>query len=115
MRRTRRQGDLAGSDRADLHLATGSAERPDTLTQTVQPNSSNPLQTGRAIRFFVPEADPAERVVEGRERGHDAQAALQLGLEFGQRDVRRRLDQPAQVRFMRLQEWAAMAAIAFRG
>jgi hypothetical protein len=45
--------------------------------------------------FFMPQPEPAERVVEGREAGDDAEATPQLGLEFGQRDVRRRLDKLA--------------------
>jgi hypothetical protein len=62
----------------------------------------------------MPEADPAERVVDRRERAHEAEAALQLRLELGQRDVRRRLDQPAQVGFMRLEKRAAIPAVARR-
>jgi hypothetical protein len=33
--------------------------------------------------FFMPQADPAERVVDRREPGDDAQAALKLRLELG--------------------------------
>jgi hypothetical protein len=61
----------------------------------------------------VPQPEPAKRVVQGREPGGDPDAALQLGLEFGQRDVRRRLDQPAQVGFVRLEDGTAIAAVAF--
>jgi hypothetical protein len=60
----------------------------------------------------MPQPEPAERVVDRREAGDHAETALQLRLEFGQRDVRRRLDQPAQARSMRLEEWGAMPAIA---
>lgn len=61
----------------------------------------------------MPEADSAQRVVDGRERGHDAQAALQLGLDLRQRDVRCRLDQPLQVGFVPLEDRTAIAAVAF--
>ena len=40
------------------------------------------------------------------------EAALQLGLQLGQRDVRARLDQPLQVGFMRLEDRTAIAAVA---
>jgi hypothetical protein len=63
----------------------------------------------------MPEADPAERVVDGRERGDDAQATLERRLQFGKRDIRGRLDQRAQVGPMRLEARAAMAAGAARG
>jgi hypothetical protein len=36
----------------------------------------------------MPEADPAERVVDRREPGDEAKAALQLRLQLGERDVR---------------------------
>jgi hypothetical protein len=49
----------------------------------------------------MPEADPAERVVDRREPGPHPQAALKLRLQFGERDVWRRLDQPAQIALMR--------------
>ena len=41
----------------------------------------------------MPQADPAERVVDRREPGDDAEATLKLGLKLGERDVRGRLDQ----------------------
>jgi hypothetical protein len=63
----------------------------------------------------MPEADPAERVVERRERGDDAQAALERRLQLGKRDVRGRLDQPAQVAFMWFEATPDMAAGAARG
>jgi hypothetical protein len=52
-----------------------------------------PVLLGRPQRnFFMPEADPAERVVDRRQPRPHPQAPLQLG----QRDVRRRLDQPCE-------------------
>jgi hypothetical protein len=51
----------------------------------------------------MPEADPAQRIVDRREPDLHPQAALQLGLELGQREVGRRLDQPPQVGFVRLE------------
>jgi hypothetical protein len=48
----------------------------------------------------MPQADPAERVVDGREPGPQPAALLQFGLELGQRDLWRRLDQPPQVGFV---------------
>jgi hypothetical protein len=48
----------------------------------------------------MPQADPAQRVVDRREAGDHAAAALQLALEFGEREVWRRFDQPAQVGFV---------------
>lgn len=62
----------------------------------------------------MPEANPAERVVDRRATGDDAEAALQLRLELSERDVRARLDQSAQVALMRLQEPAPIAAKARR-
>jgi len=62
----------------------------------------------------MPQAHPTERVVDRREPGADAEPALQLRLEFGERDVRARFDQQAQVALMRLEERAAMAAKARR-
>jgi hypothetical protein len=38
--------------------------------------------------FIVPQPEPAERVVDRREPGGEAETALELGLEFGQRDTR---------------------------
>jgi hypothetical protein len=63
----------------------------------------------------MPEADPAERVVDGRECGDDAQATLERRLQLGKRDIRGRLDQRAQVGLMRFEARAAMAAGAARG
>jgi hypothetical protein len=62
----------------------------------------------------MPQADPAERVVDRREPGLHAAAPLQLGLEFGQRDVRCRRDQAAQIGLVRREERSPMAAIARR-
>jgi len=64
--------------------------------------------------FFMPEADPAERVMDRRQRGHDTKAAVQLGLELGQRDVRRRLDERREVGFIRFEERPAMPTITRR-
>jgi hypothetical protein len=52
----------------------------------------------------MPQPDPAERVVDRREPGDDAQAALQRRLQLGQRDVRARLDEAAQIALMRRQQ-----------
>jgi hypothetical protein len=62
----------------------------------------------------MPEAEPAERVVDRREPGDDAKAALQLRLQLGERDVRGRLDEPAQLGLVRLEQRAPMPAIAVR-
>jgi len=51
----------------------------------------------------MPQADPAECVGDRREPGPHPAAPLQLGLELGQRDVGRRLNQPAQVGVVRLE------------
>jgi hypothetical protein len=48
----------------------------------------------------MPQADPPERLVDGRETGLHPAVPLQLGLELGQREVGRRFDQPAQVGFV---------------
>ena len=48
----------------------------------------------------MPQAEPAERVVDRREPGPHPTAPLQLGLELGQREVGRRRDQLAQVGFV---------------
>ena len=45
----------------------------------------------------MPQADPAECVMDRRETGLHSTAPLQLGPELGQREVGHRLDQPAQV------------------
>ena len=62
----------------------------------------------------MPQADPAERVVDRREPRHDAAAALQLRLQFGERDVGGRVDQPSQVGLIRREHGAPMTAIARR-
>jgi hypothetical protein len=62
----------------------------------------------------MPQADPAERVVDHREPSDDAEAALQLGLQLGERDVRGRLDQPFEVGLLRGEQRASMAAVAGR-
>jgi hypothetical protein len=62
--------------------------------------------------FFVPEANPAERVVHRREPGDDAQVALQRRLQLRQREVGTRRDQSSEVGFMRRQQRSAMAAKA---
>jgi hypothetical protein len=63
----------------------------------------------------MPQPDPAERVVDGRKAGDDAEPPLQLRLELGQREVRRRLHQPAQIGLVRRQQRPAMPAVARRG
>jgi hypothetical protein len=60
----------------------------------------------------MPEAAPAERVVDGREPGAHPTAPLQLGLELGQCEVGRRLDQAAQVGCVRREHGPPVAAIA---
>ena len=50
--------------------------------------------------------------MDRREPGGEAQAALQLRLQLGQREVRAPRDQPPEVRFMRRQQRPAMAAKA---
>jgi hypothetical protein len=62
----------------------------------------------------MPEADPAERVMDRRQRDHDAQPVAQLGLDLGQRGVRGRRDQGREVRLVRFKQRPAMAAIARR-
>ena len=62
----------------------------------------------------MPQAEPAERVVDRREPGSHPAAALQLGLELDQRTVGRRLDQPPQVGFVGLEHGPAVAAVARR-
>jgi hypothetical protein len=64
--------------------------------------------------FFTPQPEAAQRVVQGREAGDDADTMLQLPLELDQRDARLRLDQPAQGALVRLKQWAAMPAVARR-
>jgi hypothetical protein len=59
--------------------------------------------------FFMPEADPAERVVDRREPGPHPAAPLKIALELGEREVGRRLDQPAQVGLVRLEHGPAGA------
>jgi hypothetical protein len=62
----------------------------------------------------MPQADPAQRVVDRREAGGNAAAALQLALEFGEHDIRFRLDQPFAVDLIRRQQRAPLAALARR-
>ena len=62
----------------------------------------------------MPQTDPAERVVDRREPRDDAAAALQLRLQFGERDVGGRVDQPSEVGLIRREHGATMAAIARR-
>jgi hypothetical protein len=62
----------------------------------------------------MPQADPAERVVDRRQPGPHPAAPLQLDLELGQRQLRRRLDQPAQVRFVALEHAPPVPAVARR-
>jgi hypothetical protein len=64
--------------------------------------------------FFMPQADPAERVVDRREPGDDTGPALELRLQLGERDVRARLDQSAQIALMRREQRSPMAAKARR-
>ena len=59
----------------------------------------------------MPQAEPAERVVDRREPGSHPTAPLQLGLELGQREVGRRRDQLAQVGFVGREQRPAVAAI----
>jgi hypothetical protein len=66
------------------------------------------------MTFFMPKPEAAQPLVEGRKPGDDAETALDLGLELRKGDVRRRLDQPLEVGFIRLEQRAAMAAIACR-
>jgi hypothetical protein len=62
----------------------------------------------------MPEADPAERVVDRREPGPHPAAPLQLGLELGQREIGGRLDQPAQVALVGLEHRPPVPAVARR-
>jgi hypothetical protein len=62
----------------------------------------------------MPQPEPAEHVVDRRKPGGEAETALELGLEFGQREIRRRRDQPSELGFMRRKQRAAMAAKARR-
>ena len=66
----------------------------------------------RGLQRLVPEADPAERVVDRRERGDDTEAALELGLQLGERGVGRRLDQPLELAFVRFEARAPVPAVA---
>ena len=54
------------------------------------------------------QAEPVKRVVDRRESGADTEAPLQHGLEFGERSVRGRRDEPAQVALMRLEHAATI-------
>jgi hypothetical protein len=60
----------------------------------------------------MPEAEPVERVVHGREPGPDAHALLDLALELGQREVRGGQDQPLEQALERLEQRAPMPAVA---
>jgi hypothetical protein len=62
----------------------------------------------------MPQADPAERLVDRREPGDDPAAALELRLQLGQREVGTRLDQPAQIARVRREQRPALAAKARR-
>ena len=62
----------------------------------------------------MPQTDPAERVVDRREPRNDAAAALQLRLQFGERDVGGRFDQSSEVGLIRREHGATMSAIARR-
>ncbi len=57
----------------------------------------------------MPQAEAAERAVEGRERRAQAEAASQLALELDKRDVGRRLDGLHQVVLVPGQSRRAMA------
>ena len=62
----------------------------------------------------MPEAETAQRLVEGRKPGEDAKLALDLCLELRKGDFRRRLDHPLEVGFIRLEQRPAMAAVPCR-
>jgi hypothetical protein len=62
----------------------------------------------------MPEAEPPEGVVDRRQRGDDAQAALELGLKLSERDVGRRRDQPLERTLVRREVRAPMPAVARR-
>jgi hypothetical protein len=62
----------------------------------------------------MPKADPAERVVDRREPGPDAGAALDLGAEFDQRHVGGRCDQAPQQGFAGREQPPPMPAVAGR-
>jgi hypothetical protein len=63
----------------------------------------------------MPQAEPAEVIVQGREPGKDAEAPRALGPKLGERDVRRGRDQPSEVGLIPLQQGTPMPAIASRG
>ena len=62
----------------------------------------------------MPQADPAERLVDRREPGDDPAAALELRLQLGERDLRGRLDQPSEIGLIRCEQRPALAAVAGR-
>ena len=62
----------------------------------------------------MPEAEPAERVGDRREPGAHPAAPLQLGPELGQRQLGRRLDQPAQIGCVRLEQRPPVPTVARR-
>ena len=75
----------------------------------------------RDIYEFAEELDAWEPLGEQvpvrlrrREPGSEAEAARELGLQLGQREVGARRDQPPEVRFMRRQQRPAIAAKARR-
>jgi hypothetical protein len=75
-----------------------------------------PVLLGRSQRLFLclrPIRWSAQWMVESAVT--TPKAALQLGLDLRQRDVRCRLDQPTQVGSMRLEDRTAIAAVAFGG
>jgi hypothetical protein len=62
----------------------------------------------------MPQADPAERVVDRREPGADAGAALDLGSDLDQRQVGGRQDQAPQQGFAWREQPPPMSAVAGR-
>ena len=56
----------------------------------------------------MPQAAPAERVVDRREPGDEAAAAVQLRPQLGERDVRRRRDQRFEVGLIRREQGASI-------
>jgi hypothetical protein len=62
----------------------------------------------------MPQPEPAQRLVEGREPGDDAETVLELGFELRARDVGRRLDQPLEIGCGRRQQRPAAPAVAGR-
>jgi hypothetical protein len=90
----------------------GSMKRCQTRHSRRLPATPGRSCSAALTDFFMPDADPAERVVDRREPGDEAKAALKRRL--GERDVRGRLNQPAQLALVRREQRAPMPAVPRR-